>query len=198
VVWWYATTRFNFADAFKYAHEHPAASWAPGVEYAVGMAYYQRDDYPKAQETFAQLLTDFPTGQYEAHALLRLSESAEANRDWQTSKDALNKYQNNATLTKSVRQAVNRAKTALSKTRERHEALVPAVDLHGRVSQLFEGRVGTGYDDARLTKLYEEAETRIKAKKPPGFKDNEKDAPNKYGDVVIWFQLLDLARQSTH
>jgi hypothetical protein len=113
-------------------------------------------------------------------------------------KDALNKYQNNATLTKSVRQAVNRAKTALSKTRERHEALVPAVDLHGRVSQLFEGRVGTGYDDARLTKLYEEAETRIKAKKPPGFKDNEKDAPNKYGDVVIWFQLLDLARQSTH
>jgi len=66
------------------------------------------------------------------------------------------------------------------------------------VSQLFEGRVGTGYDDARLTKLYEEAETRIKAKKPPGFKDDEKDAPNKYGDVVIWFQLLDLARQSTH
>ena len=91
-VWWYASTRFNFADAFKYAHDHPAASWAPGVEYAVGMAYYQRGDYPKAQETFTQLLTDFPTGQYEAHGLLRLSESAEENRDWQASKDALNKY----------------------------------------------------------------------------------------------------------
>jgi len=32
-------------------------------------------------------------------------------------KDALNKYQNNATLTKSVRQAVNRAKTALQDSR---------------------------------------------------------------------------------
>ena len=92
VVWWYATTRFNFEDAFKYAHNHPAASWAPAVEYSVGMVYYQRSDYPKAQETFTQLLTDFPTGQYEATALLRLSETAEENRDYATAKDAVARY----------------------------------------------------------------------------------------------------------
>lgn len=91
-VWWYATRRFNFSDAMTYAQKHPAAAWAPGVEYSVGMVYYQRADYPKAQETFTQLLTDFPTGQYEERGLLRLSEAAEANRDFQASRDAIARF----------------------------------------------------------------------------------------------------------
>ena len=90
--WWYATRRFNFSDAMTYAQKHPQASWAPAVEYSVGMVYYQRADYPKAQETFAQLLTDFPTGQYEARGLLRLSEAAEENRDWATAKETLDHF----------------------------------------------------------------------------------------------------------
>lgn len=91
-VWWYATHKFNFADTMTYAQKHPQASWAPAVEYSIGMVYYQRADYPKAQETFTQLLTDFPTGQYEARGLLRLSEVAEENRDWQTAKETLDHF----------------------------------------------------------------------------------------------------------
>jgi outer membrane protein assembly factor BamD (BamD/ComL family) len=91
-VWWYASDRFNFGDALVYAQKHPAASWAPAVEYSVGLVYYQRDDFQKAEDTFNQLLTDFPTGQYEARALLRLSEAAEDNRDYPTAKDAVARY----------------------------------------------------------------------------------------------------------
>ena len=91
-VWWYASHRFNFADALRYAQKNPSASWAPAVEYSVGLVYYQRADYPKAQETFTQLLTDFPTGPYEARALLRLSEAAQENRDFPTAKESLDRY----------------------------------------------------------------------------------------------------------
>jgi TolA-binding protein len=91
-VWWYASDRFNFSEALGYAQKHPAAAWAPAVEYSIGMVYYQRDDYQRAEDTFNQLLTDFPTGQYEARALLRLSESAEENRDYPTAKDAVARY----------------------------------------------------------------------------------------------------------
>ena len=91
-IWWYASHRFNFADTMVYAQKHPQATWAPGVEYSVGLVYYQRADYPKAQEVFTQLLTDFPTGQYSAKALLRLSETAEENRDYSTAKDAVARY----------------------------------------------------------------------------------------------------------
>lgn len=91
-VWWYATHRFNFSDAMDYAKKHPQSSLSPRIEYSVGMVYYQRADYPKAQEAFAQLLTDFPTGQYAARALLRLSEVAEENRDYATEKDVLDRF----------------------------------------------------------------------------------------------------------
>ena len=91
-LWWYATHKFNFADTMVYARKHPSASWAPAVEYSVGMVYYQRADYPKAQEAFTQLLTDFPTGYYQAKGLLRLSEVAEENRDYATAKDAVDRF----------------------------------------------------------------------------------------------------------
>ncbi len=91
-VWWYASKRFNFSDAMTYAQQHSNAAWAPKVEYSVGMVYYQRSDYQKAEDTFNQLLTDFPTGQYAAKGLLRLSDAAEENRDWPTAKDAIARY----------------------------------------------------------------------------------------------------------
>ena len=91
-LWWYATHRFNFSDAMAYAKKNPTASWAPGVEYSIGLVYYQRADYPKAQEAFTQLLTDFPTGQYQARGLLRLSEVAEDNRDYETAKETLDHF----------------------------------------------------------------------------------------------------------
>lgn len=91
-VWWYAAQRFNFSDAMDYARKNHDASWAPAVEYSVAMVYYQRADYPKAQAAFTQLLTDYPTGPYEAKALLRLSESAEQNMDWPVAKQAVEQY----------------------------------------------------------------------------------------------------------
>lgn len=90
--WWYASKKVNYSSTMTYAQKHPQASWAPAVEYGIGLAYYQRADYPKAQETFTQLLTDFPTGQYTARALLRLSEVAEDNRDWATAKETLDRF----------------------------------------------------------------------------------------------------------
>jgi outer membrane protein assembly factor BamD (BamD/ComL family) len=91
-VWWYASHRFNFADTMVYAQKHSSASWAPALEYSVGMVYYEREDYPKAEEAFNQLLTDFATGEYQARGLLRLSEAAEDNRDYQMARDAANRY----------------------------------------------------------------------------------------------------------
>ena len=91
-VWWYASHHFNFSDTLEFVKKHPGASWAPATEYAVGMVYYQRLDYAKAQEVFTQLLTDYPTGQYEARGLLRLSETAEENRDYATAKQTLDQF----------------------------------------------------------------------------------------------------------
>jgi outer membrane protein assembly factor BamD (BamD/ComL family) len=89
---WYAAHRCNFADVMAYSHKHADAVWAPKVEFAVGMVYYQRDDHPRAQEAFTQLLTDYPTGQYTARVLLRMSEMADDDRDWPGEKEYLDRF----------------------------------------------------------------------------------------------------------
>lgn len=90
--YWYASNRFNFADTLAYAKKNPQASWAPAVDYYVGMVYFQRAEYPKAQEAFTQLLTDYSTGPYTAKGLLRLATVAEENKDWQVARQSLERF----------------------------------------------------------------------------------------------------------
>lgn len=90
--YYYVSRHYEFHDTLVYAQKHKTARWSGPVEYYVGLVYYQRSDYPKAQEAFTQLLTDHPTDYNLSRALVMLGDSAEYNRDWQAASDALNKY----------------------------------------------------------------------------------------------------------
>lgn len=90
--YWYASSRYNFADTLVYAKKNPQASWAPATDYYVGLVYYQRAEYAKAQEAFTQLVTDYSTGPYTARGLVRLSQAAEENRDWPVARQSLERF----------------------------------------------------------------------------------------------------------
>ncbi len=83
---------------------------------------------------------------------------------------------------------------------------------------LLQGRIGPPYPEEKLAQLSGEFERRYKQGTPPGFKDankNKKQAQqkneadkelssqedessnpaNKYGDVILWYQLIDYAKQ---
>ena len=91
-MWWYATKKLGFENPLQYAKKHPESSLSPKIEFTVGMIYYQRGDYRQAQDVFTLLLTDYPTGQYQSRALLRLSEVAEQNLDYETAKSSLDQF----------------------------------------------------------------------------------------------------------
>ena len=90
--YWYASNHFNFADTLVYAKKNPQASWAPAVDYYVGIVYYQRSEYPAAQAAFTQLLTDYSTGPYTSRGLLRLSLAAQENRDYEVARQSLQRF----------------------------------------------------------------------------------------------------------
>lgn len=90
--YWYASRHYDFQSALEYAKKNPSPKLAPAIDYYVGLAYYQRAEFPKSQEAFAQLLTDYPTGPYTAKALLRLSEVAMENRDYGTVRSSLQRF----------------------------------------------------------------------------------------------------------
>jgi TolA-binding protein len=90
--YWYASNHFNFSDTLVYARKNPQASWAPAVDYYVGIVYYQRDEFPAAQAAFTQLLTDYSTGPYTTRGLLRLSLAAQENRDYEVARQSLQRF----------------------------------------------------------------------------------------------------------
>ena len=90
--YYYASKRYEFHDTLIYAQKHPNKAWSGPVQYYIGLAYYQRTDYPKAQEAFTKLLELDPTGYYTPKVLIHLDDVAQYNRDWDTAKAALSRY----------------------------------------------------------------------------------------------------------
>lgn len=62
------------------------------------------------------------------------------------------------------------------------------------ISDLFEGKVGQPYTEEELEDVYQKAQKRFSYKQPPGYKDAHKPLPRNYGDVVLWFQIIDYAK----
>jgi hypothetical protein len=62
-----------------------------------------------------------------------------------------------------------------------------------KLNKIFDGKVGPPYTD--MHDIYVRAEQRLQLSIPPGFKDaaTKKDF-HRYGDVVLWLQLLDYAK----
>lgn len=63
-----------------------------------------------------------------------------------------------------------------------------------RITQLYQGKIGEPYKRAQLFEIYRQADKRYELQIPPGWKDKGKPTQDKYGDVILWFQLLDYAQ----
>lgn len=80
--------------------------------------------------------------------------------------------------------------------------------IRDRLENLFGANIGEGYADAELTKLFAEGERRYEKRMPPGYEDVKEKGklPDfqyggvtyrpKFGDWIIWRQILDHARNS--
>ena len=65
-------------------------------------------------------------------------------------------------------------------------------DTRNRLADLFAKKVGPPYDADKLREVHKQAEERFQESVPPGYADvKEKDVPRAYGDVVLWFQLIE-------
>jgi len=66
-------------------------------------------------------------------------------------------------------------------------------EIWNQLIDIIDDRVGEPYSDDIYKNKCKEAEQRFKNLIPPGYKDNDKEALDKYGDVILWFQLIDHA-----
>jgi outer membrane protein assembly factor BamD (BamD/ComL family) len=91
-VYHYVSRKFEFHDTLVHAHKHKSAGWSAPVEYYVGLVYYQRAEYGKAQEAFTMFREDHPEDSHMPRALVMLGDAAEYTQDWDVARAALAQY----------------------------------------------------------------------------------------------------------
>ena len=94
----------------------------------------------------------------------------------------------------------NDLESELSRNKESNEELILTDPIKNQIGDVFEGRVGNGFDDKELERLIDEGAKRYSEKQPPGYKDYsakkvEADASLKertraFGDFIIWEQII--------
>lgn len=91
VLWWRAGRPDDLGDWEALGRRHAASSWGPELQYAAATIRYQRADYGEAQKSFLTFLEDHPKSPRAPKVLLRLSMSAEQNRDPAVEREALDR-----------------------------------------------------------------------------------------------------------
>jgi hypothetical protein len=95
-----------------------------------------------------------------------------------------------------IKKASDEVEGLLKKLRSAHPDYSKRDGIEEKLSQLFEGKVGPPYSPEALEAILQQAAKRFADRVPPGYKDeHQKDGRRKFGDVILWFQLLEMARE---
>lgn len=86
---------------------------------------------------------------------------------------------------------------ALRERRDNSAMTVRDDKIRDRLDDLYEGRIGPAPAPETLAKWQAEGEQRYRGRIPPGYKDADKPAPDKFGDLFLWFETIEHAGSET-
>ncbi len=66
-------------------------------------------------------------------------------------------------------------------------------DIWKEVNSIIEGRVGERLSPERMQEVRSEGPSRYASEVPPGYEDIDKPGDRKYGDLILWFEIIDMA-----
>lgn len=64
-----------------------------------------------------------------------------------------------------------------------------------KINEIFEEKVNEKNSEEKLKDIYKQGEERYKENIPPGYKDSNKGFPNKFGDLVIWSEIIQISKR---
>jgi hypothetical protein len=105
-------------------------------------------------------------------------------------------YINADYLSKRIQKAFAVIEKDLNRLKREHPDLLQRDSLRDALSILLEGKVGPLYSTERLDEIYKTGKQRYEREIPPGYKDTGKEGVRKYGDLILWFQVIDKAKET--
>lgn len=94
-----------------------------------------------------------------------------------------------------LKNAVLNVQQELDRRKQEYEKLLSSDHILEEITSIFTGRTGSRLPEQRETETRKLGEGRYKSKIPPGFKDEAKGEARKFGDLFLWFQLIEEAKK---
>jgi len=86
-------------------------------------------------------------------------------------------------------------KVQIKENEEKHPNLIKNDTIRERLSILLLDKIGQNFPEDRLKEIYKDGEKRYEEKIPPGFSDQDKKGNARYGDLIIWLEIIEKAKQ---
>jgi hypothetical protein len=99
-----------------------------------------------------------------------------------------------ATISSELDKATEKISSIIKKDADTHPDLSKSDHIREKLTKLFEGRTGMKYQEQRLTEIFKEGEGRFERQIPPGYQDRKKEGTRRYGDLVVWREMLDWSK----
>jgi len=114
-------------------------------------------------------------------------------------KDLFKKYEETSEITKDLVRNINRGiEKELEAVSERYPKRETFEGLDDAIIKLFIGKVGTPYSLKKLEDVSKIGFARYELKLPPGYKDKGKGGIKDYVDLIVWFQIMEMAKDKKH
>jgi len=101
---------------------------------------------------------------------------------------------NKKEISKKISSLFNTIKKDLDSKENEYPDYYNKDDILDNIVEIIGDKVGTKYSEEKQKQFFSEADIRYKKEIPPGYKDQKnKHGDEKYGDFLIWKELLDYA-----
>ncbi len=112
------------------------------------------------------------------------------------------KYINDELFKASI-DKLNKFKEELIELKREQPDIADRDKIGDRIAKIFKGNIGNSFDKKNLEDIYREGEGRYKIQFPPGYKDDKKEGSHfyedkeyvrKYGDLILWKEIIEKAK----
>jgi predicted nucleic acid-binding protein len=167
----------------------------------------------ETREALLKLISDFSTKIYLPHqAALEYNRNryeviAEQEKTYKAFIDKISQIQKDLQSTSkppflsskvhnSINNVFKNVNEEVNDSIEKYSTYLVEDPIYNRIVDIFSSRITEPFEEKKLNEIIKEGEERFKNKIPPGFEDEKnKSGIRKYGDLILWKQILQLAKE---
>ena len=97
-------------------------------------------------------------------------------------------------LNAEIKKVFEKIEIEVTNNRATFNGLSKSDPIFNEICSVFQNKISRKYSDEELESLYKDGEKRYSKKIPPGFEDALK-SENKFGDFILWQQIIDIAKK---